>query len=101
MKRIIARHLRVMLCDPDKNFQQLRQDLNASQRQLLSFAEERLIRDRKNGNSLSSQVDLLAQDCLQVRRCGQRPCPLCFCPVLESQILCVVLNAVQARIHAQ
>lgn len=80
VKRIIARHLRPLFCDPEQGFKQLRHNLDPSFLQILKFAEQRLLRDRKSSTRLSSQVDMLAQDCHSVRHCivssSQAICPV-------------------------
>lgn len=65
MKRTISRHLRPIFCDPAKDFKQIKETLDPWLHVLLQSADSRLQRERKS-STVSAQVDLLAQDCLQV-----------------------------------
>ena len=67
VKQTITRHLRPIFCDPAKDFKQLKDPLDPSLQLLIKSADSRLQREGKSSNKVSSLVDVLAQDCLQVR----------------------------------
>jgi hypothetical protein len=88
--RIIARHLRPIFCDPDKDFKEERKNLDPTLLELLQCAEGRLVRGGKSGNKrLSSKVNMLAEDCLHV--CDLHYVLSCFEP-LGVSITCSVAN---------